>query len=137
MGQTISEMTSSTYVKSLDYYKYLFKHGKMPGLKRSGRVVKAQPTTTKRIQITATQQIRRHTLVDDIWERMRETNLPPDSVVNHMEHFHLNLDESCIMANDRSLMIIGGHERKKHKKRLYDSRLSLTLIRIGNAAGNE
>ena len=54
-----------------------------------------------------------------------------------MEHFQLNLDESCIVSNYGSLMIIGGSDRKKHKKRLDDSLLSLTLIRIGNASGNE
>ena len=67
---------------------------------------------------------------------MRDTNLPPDSFVNHMEDFQLDLDEICIMANDGSLMIIGGSDRKKHENRLDESRLSLTLIRIGNAAGN-
>ena len=41
------------------------------------------------------------------------------------------------MANDGSIMIVGGGNRNKHEKRLDDSRLSLTLIIIGNAAGNE
>ena len=54
-----------------------------------------------------------------------------------MEHFQINLEESCIMANDWLLIIIGGCDRKEHEKRLDDSQLSLTLIRIGNAAGNE
>ena len=76
-------------------------------------------------------------MVDDVWERIRGTNLPPDSFVNHMEHFQLNLDDICIMANYGSPMIIGGRDRKKHEKRLDDSRLSLMLIRIGNAAENE
>ena len=57
VGQTISEMTSATYVKSLDHYKYLFKYVKMPGLKRGGRVVKSQPTTTKQSQINVTRQL--------------------------------------------------------------------------------
>ena len=34
-------------------------------------------------------------------------------------------------------MIIGGRNRKKHEKWLYESRLSLTLIRIGNDDGKE
>ena len=45
---------------------------------------------------------------------MRETNLPPNSFVNHMEHFQINLDKIYIMANDGSLMIIGGRDRKKY-----------------------
>ena len=47
LGQTISDMISATYVKSLDHYKYLVKHGKMPGIKRDGPAVKSNPTTTK------------------------------------------------------------------------------------------
>ena len=68
---------------------------------------------------------------------MRETNLSPDSFVKHMEHLYLNLDEICIMENHGLFMIIGGSNRKKHEKRLDDSRLSLTLIIIVNAAINE
>ena len=54
-----------------------------------------------------------------------------------MEHLYLNLDEICIMENHGLFMIIGGSNRKKHEKRLDDSRLSLTLIKVGNADGNE
>ena len=57
MGQIISDMTSATYVKSLDHYKNLVKHGKMPGLKRGGQVFKAHPTATKQSHIPVTQQI--------------------------------------------------------------------------------
>ena len=57
VGQTISEMTSSTYVKSLGHYKYLVKHGKISVLKRGGQFLKAQPTTTKLRHITVTQQL--------------------------------------------------------------------------------
>ena len=57
MGQTISEITSATYIKSLDHYKYLVKHGKMPGLKRGGQVFKAHPTATKQSHIHVTQQL--------------------------------------------------------------------------------
>ena len=39
VGQIISDMTSATYVKSLDHYKNLVKHGKMPGLKSGGRAL--------------------------------------------------------------------------------------------------
>ena len=130
-------MTSAIYIKSLDHYKYLVKNVKMPSLERGGQIVKAQPTTTKQSQITVTQQLRCSTLVDDVWHRIQETNISPDIFVNYMEHFQIFLDESCIIANDGSLMIIGGHDRKKHEKKLDNSRLSLMLIIIGNAAGNE
>ena len=130
-------MTSATYVKSLDYYKNLVKYGKMPGLNSGGQVLKSQSTATKKSHITVTKQLRWHTPVDDVWEKMQETNLPPDSFVNHMENFQINLDESCFMENDGSLMIIGGSNRKKHENRLYESHISIMLIRIGNDYGNE
>ena len=75
-------------------------------------------------------------LVDYVWDIIRETNLTPDIFVNRMDHLQLNLDKIFIMVNDGSLIIIGGSDRKKHEKRLDDSRLSLTLIRIGNYDGN-
>ena len=107
-------MKSPTYLKSLDHYKYLVKHGKITVFKCGGQVVKAQPITTKRSHITVTQHLLWHTLVDGLWDIMRETNLPPNSFVNHMEHFQINLDKIYIMANDGSLMIIGGRDRKKY-----------------------
>ena len=55
--QSSNEKISYTLIKSLYHYKYLVKHGKMPGPKRGGQVVKAHPTTTKRSQITVTQQL--------------------------------------------------------------------------------
>ena len=79
VGKLISDITSATYVKYL-YHKYIVKHGKMPGIKRVGRVVKALPTTTKRIQITVTHYLQWQTLVNDVWEKILETNLPPDSL---------------------------------------------------------
>ena len=57
VGQTIIDMTSATYVKSMDHYKNLVKHGKMPGLKRGGQVFKAHPTATKQSHIPVTQQL--------------------------------------------------------------------------------
>ena len=87
VGQTIIDMTSAPYVKSMDHYKNLVRQGKMPGLKSGGQALKAQPTATKQIHITVTQHLRWHRPVDDIWDRIQETNLPSDSFVNRMENF--------------------------------------------------
>ncbi len=48
-----------------------------------------------------------------------------------------NLDETCFRAEDGVLKIIGSNERKKHEKNTSDSRLSITVVRIGSAAGIE
>ena len=47
----------------------------------------------------------------------------------------INLDESCIMANDRKLRVLGCAERKKHERNMDDSRVSITILRMGCAAG--
>ena len=134
--QNISEMTSTTHEVGEEHFKHLVRTQQLPRLKRFGRVVKAQPTTTKRSQITVQQQFRWHTLIDSVWDRMRTTNLPTDKFESLIEHFQLNLDETCVMANDGTLHIVAGH-RSKTEKRSDDSRLSLTAIRIGNAGGSE
>jgi hypothetical protein len=135
--QNIVEMASTTYAIAETDYKYLVWAFKFRGLKRGGLVSKAQPTTTKHSQITAIQQLRWYTVVDTTWDRMRITNLPLDRFAKLIEHFQLNLDETCIMANAGSLFIIASQAKSKTEKRNHDSRISLTAIRIGNAAGNE
>jgi hypothetical protein len=67
---------------------------------------------------------------------MRTANLPPDKFASLIEHFQLNLDETCVMASDGILHIVARH-RSKMEKRSDNSRLSLTAIRIGNAGGSE
>ena len=57
VGRIISDMTSATYVKSLDHYTNLFKNGKMPGLKRGGQGLYAHPIATKQSHITVTEQL--------------------------------------------------------------------------------
>jgi hypothetical protein len=59
-------------------YDYLVCKGKLSGLKRGGRVVVAQKTTTKRSQITVEQQLRWHTLVDFALAEQTRLNLPAE-----------------------------------------------------------
>jgi hypothetical protein len=67
---------------------------------------------------------------------MRTTTPPTDIFDSLIEHFQLNLDETCVMASDGTLKIVAGHHSKM-EKRSDDSRLSLTAIRIGSAGGSE
>ena len=61
-----------------NHYDYLVRKGKLSGLKRGGRVVVAQKTTTKRSQITVEQQLRWHTLVDFALAEQTRLNLPAE-----------------------------------------------------------
>jgi hypothetical protein len=54
--QNISEMTSATHEVAQEHFKQLVRTQQLRCLKRFGRMVKAQPTTTKRSQITVQQQ---------------------------------------------------------------------------------
>jgi hypothetical protein len=51
------------------------------------------------------------------------------------DHFLLNLDEACHMANAGSAKVVGSKNRKKHEKNKNDSRISITVVECGSAAG--
>ena len=51
--------------------------------------------------------------------------------------FMVNLDESCFMGSEGVLRVIGSAARKKHEKNTSDSRQSITIVRVGSAAGME
>ena len=51
------------------------------------------------------------------------------------EHFTLNLDEMNTMASMGSTHIIGAKAKKKHEKNESDSRISITTVECGSAAG--
>ena len=118
-----------------NHLDYLIRKGQLTGLKRGGKVVTAQSTTTERSQINCEQQLRWHFLIESEWEFMRSVNTPSSSFVNLHEHFQLNLDESCFMCNDGILKIIGAADKRHHDKNTSDSRVSITVVRCGNAAG--
>ena len=42
--------------------------------------------------------------------------------------FTVNLDESCFMASEGVLQVIGSAARKKHEKNTSDSRHSITIV---------
>lgn len=47
----------------------------------------------------------------------------------------LNLDEECLMASQGSLMIIAAFNKAKQELENANSRLSVTILRVGSAAG--
>ena len=109
--------------------------------------VKAQATTTARSAITVPQQFRWHTLIDDMYAEIVRLNTEEgsDSVPDSwrdtfymvMAHFFLNGDETCMMAKDGRIHIIGDKNKKKHETNLDDSRVSITAFRCGTFAGTD
>ena len=58
----------------------------------------------------------------------------PFSDVQHF--FIFGLDESGFQANGKVEKITGEKGKKKHEKRLADSRVSVTAVRVGSIAGH-
>ena len=87
---------------------YLIRRGRLKKIKREGRVIATQSTTTERSQISVTQQYRWHMLVDTVWEDMRKKNKPADDFLKKAPYCQINLDETCFVCSEGSLKILGG-----------------------------
>ena len=94
LGQCVSSKAAENHLD------YLIRLKRLPDLKRNGRIILAQSTTTERSQINREQQLRWHFLIESEWEFMRTNNIPKPLFASVHEHFQLNLDESCFMCND-------------------------------------
>jgi hypothetical protein len=56
----------------------------------------------------------------------------------HAEDFFcLNLDETNFMASEGTLRVVGSNKKIKQETNSSDSRDSITIVRIGSAAGTE
>ena len=65
------------------------------------------------------------------------TQMTPIQIVEHykfVDHFTMNLDESCMQASDSNLKIIGSKSKRKHEKNTSDCRESITVVLVGSAA---
>ena len=47
----------------------------------------------------------------------------------------MNLDETCFLCNEGELKVIGNNNKPCHDKNCSDSRFSITVLRVGSAAG--
>ena len=101
--------------------------------------IKAQDTTTKRSAITVASHYRWHKLVDDVFNYLQKMNTPDgtgQSFESVKPHFIWNLDEECLMASAHGeKRVYCEKRRRKHENISQDSRCSITLLRLGNAAG--
>ena len=102
-------------------------------------IVKASATTDKRCAITVPQQFRWHSTVDGALAFLREQNtgLTPDGKTfgEVIDHFVTGGDETCLLASDGDVKIIGDKKKPKHDVPAGSSRTSITLYRTGSAAG--
>ena len=122
---------------SENYYDYLVKHKMLPQLKRDGRVVSAQPTTTNRTAITTEKLLRNHNNFEVAMNEVRALNDNSEEFKNVEDYFNINLDESNFMACNGQLKVIGSKEKRKTEKNTSDSRESVICVRMGSAAGTE
>ena len=105
------------------------------------REVRARATTSDRTNINFAQQYRRHSLIDNCFNSMREKNVGRCNKSQRtfgevMHHFVVGLDEMCLMSDAHgNLRIIGAAEKKKHEKLLQDLRVSITVVHTGTTGG--
>lgn len=144
MISIISELKSVTMKKAANHYEYLVRSKRLNQLKNDGRVVTAQATTTNRTAITTEKLLRTYTIQEQAWSIQAELNgwdeskMTPDELNNHkrVQDAHTyNLDESCVMACEGQLKVLGSSGKKKHEKNTADSRDSITAVRVGSAIG--
>lgn len=87
-----------------------------------------------------------HKFTDSMYKQLIELNSLDDAgefspamrdmFLHVVEWFIWNWDETCAMAKDGKLAILGDAGIKKHQKNLDDSRESITALRTGCAKGN-
>jgi hypothetical protein len=104
-------------------------------------VIKAEATTWKRSAITVPQQWRWHSTVDKAFDILRTRNVgnTPDGKTfgEVMHNFIIGGDETCFLASNGDVSIIGDKEKKKHQVHAAESRTSITVYRVGSAAGKD
>ena len=102
----ISDVAGVSICTAQNHWNYLVCTGQLKDLKRNGKTVCAQKTTTKRSQVTAEQQMRWHYVVEHEWDKQRELNLPKEEFISLHAHFHGNLDESCILVSEGNVKVV-------------------------------
>lgn len=132
----IMELSQSSMQQAKNHFDYLVRSGHLEGLKRGGRVVTCQKTTSKRSQITMEQQLRWHTSVDLALLEQVRLNLPAEEFEKVKEHFFCNMDESCLLGSDGTVKTIGSSSKSKTEKIMSDCCASITVLRTGAAGGS-
>ena len=107
----------------------------------TGSVIGQKSTSKRTAAINVPDLQEWHNLIDSVMQKMKESNVAeagvvdPEEFADIMEHFFWNLDEECFLASDGNVRIIGDAAKCKHEIESGSSRISITLLRCGNAAG--
>jgi len=70
-----------------------------------------------------------------MFEEQRSLNLSAEKFNDLRPHFIVNVDETCVMASEGTVKVIGDEDREKHTKNICDNKDSITIVRVGNAGG--
>ena len=110
-------------------------------MKRDGRVVAEQPTTTNSFVITVLQQWRCYSTLEDTRANQKRLNVAYGNGVvfdNVSEKFTGNFDESLFVANQGgSIKIIASGIKMKNEKNCDYFRASIASLRGVNVFGNQ
>ena len=86
--QVISELgQAKSFVQAENHLDCLIRAKQLTHLKRLGRVVSAQATTTERSQICVSQQYCWQIMIEAEWEDMRRTYSPRDIFIRYAHFF--------------------------------------------------
>ncbi len=132
----MSELFSASSKAAENHIDYLIKSKQFPELKRGGRVVSAQATTTNRTAITTQKLLWTYNTIQLAWAKQAEFNgwnVCPSLLIQNeggeddkkiRDFFTVNLDETCFMASEGLLHVIGSTAKKNMRKIL------LTAIKV-------
>ncbi len=133
---TIMEMISSSkFAKAGKNLEFLIATNRFPELKRGGRTMSLQKTTTKRSQITIEQQLRWYALIESMWNEQKNLNSPAPDFEPIKAHFMCNVDKTSVLDRKGTIRVLGDSSRKKHEKVTSKCHDSVTIVRVGNAGG--
>ncbi len=102
--------------KAEDHLIYLIRQKMLPELKKGGKVVSAQGTTTQRTAITTEKLLRNHTTYEMATEQVRTFNGNSKEFLEVEDHFHLNSDESNMRGNEGTLKVMGSKAKKSRRR---------------------
>ena len=86
-------------------------------------------------KIYMSQKYHWHMMIEAEWEDQREKNSPSNIFPCFSHYFQLSFDETSFLCNKGKLKILGGKDKPFHAKDCIESRISITFLCIGSAAG--
>lgn len=140
-GQVIGHIRTLKPGLSHEQARDTFRKTIRPAAAARGELTKkdvgTQSTTSVRTMITPRQQGRWHEAVNKGHEFVTAQNKTDGTGVQFldvMDHFCLNFDEECFMASGKGARIVGARKAKRERETL--GRVSISLCKTGNAAGD-